>query len=160
MADTVYDRIGGNAAIQLAVEDFYARMTADPMFAAQFRDVDLANLRGHQAMILALLTGGPAETSWPELPAIHGVLRRAHGGLRLSDDHFDRMAGHLVASLRQLAVDAADVEALAAALGEFRPDIVTVARDESELRAGADVGIDSGAASRRGGSVPNRAARS
>jgi hemoglobin len=130
MADTMYDRIGGKAGILLAVDDFYRRMTADPALAPYFRGVDMDSLRIHQAMILTMLTGGPNETCWQTLPAIHGLLRRAHTALGLSEDDFDRMAGHLVASLRQLAVADDDIDALAAGLTDFRPDIVTIRPDE------------------------------
>lgn len=125
MTDTIYDRIGGTAAILLAVDDFYRRMTSDPACAQHFRGVDLEGLRAHQAMILTLLTGGPNETCWRDLPAIHGVLRRSHAAFGLSDDDFDRMAAHLVASLRQLSVTEDDIATLAAGLAEFRADIVT-----------------------------------
>jgi hemoglobin len=126
MAGTMFDRIGGEPTIRLVVEEFYGRMTADPLFAGYFRTVDLAGLRGHQAMLLTLLTGGTTEGPWPSEPAIRALLRRAHGPLRLGDDEFDRMATHLVTVLRQLAVAERDIVDLATSLEDFRDDVVTV----------------------------------
>jgi hemoglobin len=129
MAGTMFDRIGGAPAIRLLVDEFYGRMTADPLLAGYFYEVDLASLRGHQAMLLTLLTGGTSEAPWPSQPAIRALLRRAHGRLRLRNDQFDRMAGHLVTVLRGLAVAERDIADLVVGLEDFRADIVSVRPD-------------------------------
>jgi truncated hemoglobin YjbI len=121
---TIYERIGGRTAVRRAVDEFYRRMTADAAFAPLFGAVDMDALRRHQAAVLTLLAGGPDLAS--QLPALRDLLARAHGRLRLSDSDFDRMAGHLVASLRQLSVDEGDIETLAKGVEEFRGQIVTV----------------------------------
>jgi truncated hemoglobin YjbI len=132
VAQTIYERIGGRTAVRRAVDEFYRRMTADAAFAPLFRDVDMDALHGHQVAVLSLLAGGPNRTLCPDLPSLRDLLVRAHGRLGVSDSDFDRMAGHLVASLRQLSVDEGDIETLAKGLEEFREHIVSATASGDE----------------------------
>ena len=50
--ETIYDAIGGQAALEAAVLRFYDRVTADPDLAYFFVDMDLRKLRVHQIAFL------------------------------------------------------------------------------------------------------------
>jgi hemoglobin len=115
---SLYARLGQEAGIGTAVEQFYERVVADPQLAHHFNDVDLPRLRRHQAALLVQVTGGPVGYSGRDLAT-------AHAGLEITPDDFDRVVGHLVATLTALGVSAEDIGAVGAALSEHRDDIIT-----------------------------------
>ena len=115
---TLYERLGQEVGIRAAVDDFYRRVVADPELAPWFEGVDLPQLRRHQAALLVQVTGGPVEYSGRELAA-------GHAGLGISSADFDRVVGHLVATLTALGVSEQDIAEVGAALSAHRDDIVT-----------------------------------
>ena len=117
---SLYQRLGQEVGIRTAVDDFYARLVADPQVAPFFEGIDLARLRRHQTALLSQVTGGPVEYSGRELAA-------GHAGLGITDADFDRVVGHLVATLTDLGVSEDDIGAVGAALGAHRGEIVTAA---------------------------------
>jgi hemoglobin len=124
MSETIYDRIGGRAAIEAAVEEFYRRVLADASLAPYFKGVDMDTLRKHQIATLSMLTGGPNEIA-TDVPGVHTLLARAHAPLGITDAAFDATAGHLVGALDALSVGPDDVAVLAGVFDSFRPDVVT-----------------------------------
>ena len=121
---SLYERLGQEVGIRTAVDDFYARLVADPEVAHFFEGIDLARLRRHQTALLSQVTGGPVEYSGRELAA-------GHAGLGITDADFDRVVGHLVATLTDLGVSEDDIGAVGAALGAHRGEIVTAAERAS-----------------------------
>src|SRR3954454_12744 len=117
---SLYARLGQEAGIGTAVEHFYERVVADPQLAHHFTDVDLPRLRRHQTALLVQVTGGPVEYSGRDLAA-------GHAGLGITPADFDRVVGHLVATLTDLGVSAEDIGEVGAALTAHRDDIVTAA---------------------------------
>ena len=115
---SLYARLGQRVGIRAAVDDFYDRVLADPQLRPYFEGADLRRLRAHQAALLVQVTGGPAEYGGRGLAA-------SHQGLDITPEAFDRVVGHLVATLTGLGVQPADIEAVGAALGAHRDDIVT-----------------------------------
>ena len=115
---SLYERLGQQAGIRAAVDDFYARVVADPRLAPYFEGIDLAQLRRHQTALLVQVTGGPVEYSGRDLAV-------GHAGLDITPDSFDRVVGHLVATLTDLGVSADDIGQVGAALAAHRDDIVT-----------------------------------
>ena len=84
------------AAIDAAVESFYAKVTTDPRIARFFENVDMAK----QKAFLAYAFGAPVPYSGKDLAAAHAHLV-ADG---LNDGHFDAVAGHLQETLIELGV--------------------------------------------------------
>ena len=56
---SIYDSIGGAAAVRAAVDDFYARVLADRRLAPFFARTDLERLKAHQRAFIAAAIGGP-----------------------------------------------------------------------------------------------------
>ena len=100
--DTLFHRIGGAAALEAAVAEFYRRVLADPVLAPLFAGVDTARLQQHQRQFLALAMGGPSAYAGRNLGAAHRQLVKRHG---LGDTHFDRVVQHLGDALGALGVD-------------------------------------------------------
>lgn len=115
--DTLYDRLGGGPAIAAAVDDFYGRVLADPSLAPHFADIELDRLRAHQRDFFTTALGGPHRYRGRTLDV-------AHRGLGITDDAFDRVVGHLAATLDALGVDATTIGDVAAALAPLRELVV------------------------------------
>jgi hemoglobin len=121
---SLYERLGQEAGIRTAVDDFYARVVSDPELAPYFEGIDLPRLRRHQTALLSQVTGGPVEYSGRDLAA-------GHAGLGITPADFDRVVGHLVATLAALGVSPDDIGEVGAALSAHRDDIVTAVQPVS-----------------------------
>jgi hemoglobin len=118
---SIYDEIGGSGAVSAAVEDFYGRLLADPQTALFFTDVDLTKLKSHQRSFIAAALGGAEIYAGRDMGA-------AHAGLNISDQDFDAVVGHLIATLTALEVPGETIEAIGGALAPLRTDIVSAPR--------------------------------
>jgi len=96
---TLYERLGGEAAVAALIEQLYVRVLADALFTPFFEKIDLERLKAHQFAFTSQALGGPHPYSWPSLV-------QAHAGLRIEQHHFDAFVDHLRGSLR--AIGAAD----------------------------------------------------
>jgi hemoglobin len=120
---SIYDSIGGGPAVRAAVDDFYARVLADPQLAPFFTDVDLQHLKAHQRAFIAAAIGGPEIYQGRDMAA-------AHAGLAITDADFDAVVGHLVDTLTGLGVPQETIGQIGGALAPLRGDIVTAPADE------------------------------
>lgn len=55
--DTLYERLGGQDAIDAVVEEFYNRVLADEDLKPYFEGIDTDDLRAHQKDFLTYATG-------------------------------------------------------------------------------------------------------
>ena len=100
MSASLYERIGGQAAVMAAVDLFYQKVMADELTRPFFASLDMKALTTKQVAFMAWAFGGPAEYKGRDL-------RTAHAGLverGLGDQHFDAVARHLEATLRELGL--------------------------------------------------------
>ena len=102
MADTLYDRIGGEAAVNAAVDIFYNKILADTRINHFFKDVDMTAQLSKQKAFLTMAFGGPNTYSGKDLRTAHAPLV-AQG---LNDTHFMAVAENLQATLEELNVPA------------------------------------------------------
>jgi len=117
---SIFDQIGGAAAIEAAVDIFYGKVLADPDLRGYFAQIDLARLKRHQrAFLTAALGGGDAYAGRSMGPA--------HAGLGVTDAAFDAVVGHLAATLTELSVPDEIITEIGGALIPLRPEIVSVA---------------------------------
>lgn len=101
MQGSIYERLGGEAAITAAVECFYEKVVADETLAPFFVGLDVTAQSRKMVGFLAWAFGGPQEYRGRDL-------RSAHAGLRsrgLSDAHFDAIAGHLGSTMVELRIE-------------------------------------------------------
>jgi hemoglobin len=117
---SIYAKIGGAPAVSAAVDDFYVRVTGDPELAHYFDAADMARLKGHQRAFIASALGGPEVYEGRDMST-------AHAGLGISDEEFDRVVQHLVATLTSLGVDQGTIGEIGAALVPLKDQVVTVA---------------------------------
>jgi hemoglobin len=101
MEKSLYERIGGQAAVMAAVDLFYRKVLADDLTRPFFDALDMDAQTRKQIAFMTWALGGPAEYRGRDLTTAHGALVRNKG---LSDVHFDAVAKHLEATLRELGV--------------------------------------------------------
>ncbi len=117
---SLYERIGGEAAVNAAVDIFYRKVLADDRINKFFEGVDMDKQAAKQKAFLTFAFGGPANYSGKDMREGHAHLV-AKG---LNDSHFDAVMEHLGATLKELGV-ADDLIAEAAAIAEsVRNDVL------------------------------------
>ncbi len=117
-AASAYDSLGAENGLRSAVDELYDRICADRSLAPYFAGVDLPTLKRHQVDMLSAATGGPQKYSRRDMAA-------AHAGLNITDEAFDRVVGHLNATLVETGADDSTIRALLGALSPLRLSIVT-----------------------------------
>ena len=97
MSDSLFEKIGGMDAVNAAVDIFYTKVLADDSINGFFKNTDMASQAGKQKAFLAYAFGAPMAYTGKSM-------REAHTGMNLTEDHFNAVAGHLVATLQELNV--------------------------------------------------------
>jgi hemoglobin len=116
---TLYQRIGGEAAVNAAVDRFYERVLADSALNSLFSGVSMPRLKAHQAAFLSQVMGGPKKYTGASMKA-------AHASLAIEQHHFDLVATHLVETLRDLGVSDEIIGEVVIALTPLADEIVSV----------------------------------
>ena len=101
MGQSLYERLGGQAAIMAAVDLFYQKVLADDLTKPFFTALDMQAQTKKQIAFMTWAFGGPEEFRGRDLTVAHANLVRSKG---LTDVHFDAVAKHLDATLRELGV--------------------------------------------------------
>ena len=115
---SIYDAIGGEPALIAVVDDFYNRVIADPELAGFFAGTNTARLKGRQVEFLAAAFGGPH--TYPG-----AAMREVHRGRGIRQEHFDAVAGHLLAALRAAGVPAETIDRVADLVRPLAEEIVS-----------------------------------
>ena len=118
---SIYERIGGEAAILAAVDLFYRKVLADDLTKPFFTALDMAAQSRKQVAFMTWALGGPTEYRGRPLREAHANLVREKG---LTDAHFDRVAELLAATLRELGVAPNLVDEAMATVGSVRGEVL------------------------------------
>jgi hemoglobin len=113
MSESLYDRLGGDAAVNAAVDIFYRKVLADDRINKWFEGTDMEKQAAKQKAFLTLAFGGPNNYSGKDMRDGHAHLV-AKG---LGDADFDAVMENLGATLKELNVPD-DLIAEAAAIAE------------------------------------------
>jgi len=120
MTGTLYEQIGGSAAVDAAVDLFYEKVLGDNTINGFFKSVDMKKQRAQQKAFLTMVFGGPNGYLGKDLRSAHAPLV-AKG---LGDLHFDAVAKHLQATLDQLNVPADLKKQVMTIAGSVRNDVL------------------------------------
>jgi hemoglobin len=120
MTKTLYERIGGSAAVSAAVIKMYDKILSDNALAPFFENIDVNTLRLSQKAFVTYAFGGPNQYSGKSLRAAHE--NAVNNGL--SDTHFDRVATHLRTAMQELNVAAELIDEAMAIVGSTRADVL------------------------------------
>lgn len=115
---SIYEQIGGGAAIEAVVDDFYVRVLADDELAGFFTGTNMARLKGKQAEFFGAALGGPE-------PYTGAPMRQVHQGRGITMHHFNLVAGHLSDSLSAAGVPEELVAQIIAAVAPLADEIAT-----------------------------------
>src|SRR5688500_125448 len=129
VAATLYDRLGGEAAIAAVVDTLVALASADTElnftrqgtaheWEATPENVEL--LKTRLVQFVAQATGGPQAYEGQDMAT-------AHAGMQITNEEFDRLAGHLEAALDAYSVPEAEKQELFAIVETTRSAIVAPA---------------------------------
>jgi hemoglobin len=119
-ANSLYERLGGEEAVSAAVGLFYAKVMADADLAPFFAGIDIDRLVKKQIAFMTMAFGGPHRYTGRDLRSAHAPLV-ARG---LAGRHFDAVAAHLAAALRELAVPEDLVAEVLDLVGATRKDVL------------------------------------
>ena len=120
MSDSLYDRIGGEAAVNAAVDLFYQKVLDDERVGDFFNGVDTDRLARKQKAFLTYAFGGPSEYTGQTLREAHAKLVRKG----LDDSHFDAVLQNLGEALRELGVPEDLIKEAAAVAESARDDVL------------------------------------
>jgi hemoglobin len=115
---SIYEAIGGEPALVSVVDDFYQRVTGDPRLAGFFTGTNMTRLKGRQVEFFGAALGGPQVYTGASM-------RDAHRGRGIHQEHFNAVAGHLVASLGAAGVPDGTIEEIVSAIAPLADDIVS-----------------------------------
>lgn len=98
---TLLDQIGGEDAVNAAVDIFYKKMMADDSVSHFFANTDMDSQSKKQKLFLTTVLNGTSKGAATYMQKSHKHLVDEHG---LTDAHFDSVAGHLQDTLEVLSV--------------------------------------------------------
>ena len=94
---SLYERIGGEAAVDAAVDLFYRKVLADDRINKYFDTVDMDAQRAKQKAFLTFAFGGPSAYTGKDM-------RAAHAKMKLTEADFTAVMENLGATLVELKV--------------------------------------------------------
>lgn len=100
MGKTLYDRLGGEPAVNAAVDIFYRKVLNDHRINRFFDNVDMEKQAAKQKAFLTMAFGGPHNYSGEDMRKGHAHLVK----MGLDDSHFDAVVEDLGATLEELNV--------------------------------------------------------
>jgi hemoglobin len=115
--NSLYQKLGGKAAIDAAVEAFYVKVLADVRVKGFFENVNMTRQRKKQKEFLSAALGGP-------LPWTGVDMRAAHAELRLDEKHFNAIAENLAATLKDLKISQDLIDQVIAVVATTKDDVL------------------------------------
>ncbi len=119
----LWDRLGGQKAVEAVVHDFVAAAAPDPkvnFFRNGKYKLDAAGVAKLETLLVEMIssaTGGPLKYTGRSM-------KESHKGMMITDDEFGALAGHLVATLKKYKVPQAEIDELVAIVASTKADIV------------------------------------
>jgi len=114
---TLYERLGGSAALTAVVDDFVANVAADQKINHFFAKTDIPTFKKNLTDQLCAATGGGCTYSGKDM-------KTAHAGLGIGNADWDALVADLGKSLNKFKVKKADQKALVALLAPMKGDVV------------------------------------
>jgi len=114
---SLYDRLGGKAAITAVVDDFVGRVAADTRINGKFANANIPRLKSMLVDQICQASGGPCTYTGRDM-------KSTHAGMGVSSSDFDALVGDLVATLNKFKVPEREKNELLGALGPMKGDIV------------------------------------
>jgi hemoglobin len=120
MTTTLFERLGGQAAVNTAVDIFYRKVLADDRVNYFFEGVDMEKQINKQKGFLTFVFGGPNHYTGKNMRDGHKHLI-AKG---LNDTHVDIIIEHLGSTLKELGAADQDIQEVAKIANSVRDDVL------------------------------------
>ncbi|WAR43427.1 group I truncated hemoglobin [Methylomonas rapida] len=117
---SLYERIGGEAAVNAAVDLFYDKVLNDFRINRFFDKTDMEKQLEHLKTFMTVAFGGPNNYTGRSLRDGHARLVK----MGLNDSHFDAVMGHLGATMQELNVPAELIAEAAAIVESVRGEVL------------------------------------
>lgn len=115
---SLYNQLGGKAAIDAAVELFYKKVLVDDRIKHFFEDINMDKQRRKQKAFLSAAFGGP-------IPWTGKNMREAHANLpNLNESHFNAVAENLQKTLEELKIKKELVDQVMAIAASTKDDVL------------------------------------
>lgn len=114
---SLYERLGGQPAIEAVVKDFGGRVLADKRVNKKFARSDANRLIKNLIDFVCVATGGPCTYTGKSM-------KEAHKHMAVTTGEFNALADDLVATLNKFKVPDKERNDLMAAIGPLAKDIV------------------------------------
>lgn len=95
---SLYEKLGGEAAVDAAVDNFYRKVLADDRVSHYFEGIDMERQAAKQKAFLTMAFGGPNHYSARDMKEAHAHLPG------LNDSHFDAIIENLGGTLKDMGV--------------------------------------------------------
>ncbi|MFW5443159.1 MAG: group 1 truncated hemoglobin [Methylococcaceae bacterium] len=119
-SESLYDRIGGEAAVDAAVQLFYRKVLADFRINRFFDKSDMDVQIAKQKAFFTMAFGGPNNYTGQDMRNAHAKMVKRG----LDGSHFDAVMEHLGATLTELKVPAELIAEAAAIAESTRNDVL------------------------------------
>jgi hemoglobin len=120
MPAQLYEQLGGQPAVDAAVDVFYRKVLADDRISAFFDGVDMDHQIAKQKAFLTMVFGGPVAYTGQDM-------RRGHAHLvarGLNDSHFDAVVEDLGLSLKEVGAPDELIAKVVAIAESVRNDVL------------------------------------
>jgi hemoglobin len=119
----LWDRLGGEKGVRAVVREFLTTAAKDPKSNVdRGGNYPITRERAERLEQLAVelissVSGGPLKYTGRDM-------KNAHSGMKITEDEFAAVAGHLVAALKKFEVPQAEIDELMAIIAPVKKDIV------------------------------------
>ncbi len=117
---TLFEQLGGQGAVEAAVDNFYRKVLADDRVSRFFEGVDMDKQRAKQKGFLTMAFGGPHNYSGKDMRTGHAHLVK----MGLNDSHVDAIIEILGATLKDMGVKDELISQVAAIAESTRNDVL------------------------------------
>lgn len=103
--ESLYTRLGGEAAISAVVDKFYEFMLADPVVSPFFANTDMEKQKKRQKQFITMVTGGPNHYEGTDM-------KTAHAKFKIGKKEFNETWTNLDKALRFFKVKETEIAEL------------------------------------------------
>lgn len=115
---TLFEKIGGEAAIGKVVDYFYDELVLkDSTVNHFFTETDMKKQRIHQTKFISFALGGPNQYSG-------GSMAKAHEGMNIQPEQFETIAKHLYRALAEFGVNERDIDEALSKVASLKDNII------------------------------------
>ncbi|MEH1837341.1 MAG: group 1 truncated hemoglobin [Nostoc sp.] len=114
---TLYDKLGGQPAIEQIVDELHKRIATDSLLNPIFAGTDMAKQRNHLVAFLSQIFEGPKQYAGRPMD-------KTHAGLNLQQQHFDEIAKLLGESMAVRGESPEDTKAALERISNFKGAIL------------------------------------